>query len=255
MFNLPRIDSELKALIPPLADEEREQLEQNILSKRKCHNAIILWDGIIIDGHNRYEICVKHGIEFKVEEMSLPSREAAKVWILENQLGRRNLNDAMRIEVALMKAEMLRKMAQKKQAEAGGDKRSDKATGSLLSKGPKPPTDSIHVQKAAASDAKVGEGTFYRYMEVKDHGSPELLAGVQSGQMKIGTAHRLLAKEILKQLSRADKMYNFLAKAIPPQGLKAANPDLYNKLANLSVTLKELINRLDEGGHHDTANN
>ena len=101
MFALPQIDPELKSLIPPLSIEERIQLEQNILQARKCRDAIVLWQGIIIDGHNRYEICVKHGIEFEIIELPLPSREAAMVWILDNQLGRRNLHAAAKIELAL----------------------------------------------------------------------------------------------------------------------------------------------------------
>jgi len=61
---IPLIDKEFKAIIPPLSAEERTQLEQNILSKRKCHDAITLWQDLIIDGHHRYEICISHGIEF-----------------------------------------------------------------------------------------------------------------------------------------------------------------------------------------------
>jgi len=105
MSNL-QIDQEFKNLIPPLLEDEYRQLEQNILTKRKCENAIILWDGRIIDGHNRFYICAEHGIEFELEEMDFESREAAKLWIIENQLGRRNLTDAARIELALCKEEI-----------------------------------------------------------------------------------------------------------------------------------------------------
>ena len=238
---LPIIDPEFKGLIPSLSSEEREQLEQNIISKRKCRDAIVLWEGIIIDGHNRYEICVKHGIEFKVEELQLSSREAAKVWILENQLARRNLSKAMRIEVVMLKEELLRKIARKKQSEAGGDKKSE---GSLLSKMKQPNDEQYHVRKDIAAESGVSEGTLYSYTQVKEHGSPELLASVQSGELKINTAHRLLTKEIIKQLSRADKMYKFISEAIPPEGLQAANPEMYEKLADLAATLRELISKL-----------
>ena len=131
MLQQPTIDREFKALMPPLTDEEYAQLEQNIVSSRKCRDAIVLWNGIIIDGVNRYCICVTHGIEFKVEEMSFDSREDAKVWIIENQLGRRNLCDAARIELALCKAELLREQAKQNQSLAGGDKKRD---GSLFTK-------------------------------------------------------------------------------------------------------------------------
>ena len=65
---------------------------------------------------------------------------------MANQLGRRNLTDEMRIEVALLKADMLRKKAQKNQKEAGGDKISAKNEGTLLSKTSKPENEKVHVQ-------------------------------------------------------------------------------------------------------------
>jgi len=116
------VDKEFMKLIPPLLEEEYRQLEQNILAKGKCLNALLLWDGKIVDGHNRFYICIAHGIEFEVKEMEFESREEAKLWILENQLGRRNLTDAARIELALRKEKLLKDMARERQRCAGGDK-------------------------------------------------------------------------------------------------------------------------------------
>jgi len=248
MSVLPIIDPKFKALIPPLAPEEREQLEQNIAECRKCYDPIVLWKGTIIDGHNRFEICVKHGIEFQIEEIQLASHEDARVWILENQLSRRNLTDAARIEVALLKADMLREMAKKNQSYAGGDKKSE---GSLLSVSSKPEIEATHVQKAMAKEAGVGEEKLYSYMQIKKHGSPELLKKVQSGELKIGTAHRLLTKEILKQLTLAKKMLKFIDAAMPNEGYKAANPEIHNKLINLCAMLSQLSNKI--GDTHETA--
>lgn len=214
MYIPPTIDHDFKNLIPPLSPEEREQLEQNIVTTGKCYDAIVLWEGKIIDGHNRYEICKKHGIEFQIEELQLPSREAAMLWILENQLARRNLTDAMRIEVALMKEGVLRERARKNQSRAGGAKKSGKDSGSLCTKTTTPEAETIHFSEITAATANVGEGTLHRYLEIKQHAAPELLAQVQSGEVKIGTAHRMLTKEILKQLNRADKMYSFIRETI-----------------------------------------
>jgi len=251
---LPRTDPELKSLIPPLSAEEKAQLEHNIVSSNKCHDPIILWEGVIIDGHNRYEICIKHGIEFKIEELPLPSREAAKVWILDNQLGRRNINDAVKIELALLKAEILRKKAQENQSRAGGDKKSEE---SLLSKSSKAEMETIHVRKSTAGDAGISEGTLHNYLQIKEHGSPELLAQVQAGNIKIGTAHRMLTKEILKQLSQADKMYKFIAGAMPiladpasadtaPDTIPNITQEINTKLSQLSTQLNQLITTLEE---------
>jgi len=244
MSILPKVDPEFKALIPPLAPEEHKQLEENILKNRKCRDAIVLWDNTIIDGHNRFEICIKHGIEFELKELDLPSREAAKLWILENQLGRRNLPEAMMIEIALMKAEMLREKARKNQSLAGGDRKSEKGEESLFVKTSKPKNDVIHVHTAIAEEAGVSEKTLHRYTQIKETGNPELLAQVQSGAIKIGTAHRMLTKEIQKQLSGASKMYNFIEERVA--GSLETNPLTKETKQTLSTGLVPLYAQLDE---------
>jgi hypothetical protein len=90
------IDPEFKVLIPPLSREEKAQLEAN-LREQGCRDALVVWKGhnLLIDGHNRYEICLQHGIEFQTREIDLPSREAVRDWIIDNQLGRRNLTPEM----------------------------------------------------------------------------------------------------------------------------------------------------------------
>lgn len=94
------IDSEFQSLIPPLSDDEYERLEKSILSEG-VRNPIITWNGTIIDGHNRYHICEEHGIKCPQRERDFPSREAAKIWIIENQFGRRNLSPYDRSVLAL----------------------------------------------------------------------------------------------------------------------------------------------------------
>ena len=54
--------------------------------------------------------------------------------------------------------------------------------------------------------------TAQRYKDIKSHGSPELLNQVKNGEIKINTAHRKLGKEIIKQLNKADKIYDYLEK-------------------------------------------
>lgn len=85
-----KIDPELKALIPPLAPDEYKQLEANII-KDGCRDPLVVWNGTLIDGHNRHEICTRHGIRFDTVEMELPDRDAVMDWMDRNQLGRRNL--------------------------------------------------------------------------------------------------------------------------------------------------------------------
>lgn len=92
------VDKEFQTLIPPLTQEEYTALEESIINEG-CRDPLVIWDKIILDGHNRYSICTKQGIIFKKVEKNLDNREQAKIWILENQLGRRNLNEAQRIDV------------------------------------------------------------------------------------------------------------------------------------------------------------
>lgn len=89
------IDEGFKNLIRPLYKQEYLQLEANLLADG-CRNPITTWNGVIVDGHNRYEICTRHGIPFEVEEMEFGCREEAIAWICANQLGRRNLTEETR---------------------------------------------------------------------------------------------------------------------------------------------------------------
>ena len=94
------VDDEFQSLIPPLSYDEYERLEKSIIAEG-VRDPIITWNGTIIDGHNRYGICKKHGIGFKTTEREFESRDAAKIWIIENQFGRRNLSKYDRSVLAL----------------------------------------------------------------------------------------------------------------------------------------------------------
>lgn len=86
------IDPEFCSLISPLRTEEQEHLEANLVAEG-CRDPLVIWTEkrILLDGHNRYEICGRLGLPFDVVEVDLPNREAAADWIDANQLGRRNL--------------------------------------------------------------------------------------------------------------------------------------------------------------------
>ena len=90
-----QIDDEFKHLIRPLKRKEFLQLEQNLLADG-CRDPIVVWNDVIIDGHNRYEICTRHGIPFYTKDMEFECREAAIAWICANQLGRRNITEETR---------------------------------------------------------------------------------------------------------------------------------------------------------------
>jgi hypothetical protein len=87
-----KIDEDLLNFIPVLTDSEREQLERNILAEG-VREPLIVWqeENTLIDGHNRYEIAKKHKIDFKIITKSFLSKEDVYLWMIDNQLGRRNL--------------------------------------------------------------------------------------------------------------------------------------------------------------------
>ena len=113
------IDPELRDLIPPLSDEERGMLEDSIV-RDGCDTPLTVWNGTIVDGHNRYEICHAHGIPFGIEEKDFPDKDAAMFWMLERQLARRNLNSYQRSLIGLKYESFYRDQARKRQATLTG---------------------------------------------------------------------------------------------------------------------------------------
>ena len=86
------IDPEFASIIPPLREDEQRQLEENILADGVVINPLIVWNGVIVDGHNRYRILQQHPeIQFTTYEKEFSDRYEAIAWICKNQLGRRNL--------------------------------------------------------------------------------------------------------------------------------------------------------------------
>ena len=90
-----RIDPELRDLIPQLTEKEFNQLRENI-ERDGCRDPITAWrhngsGAVILDGHNRFEICQEIGSAFRVNYMEFAERDQAVLWMINNQLGRRNL--------------------------------------------------------------------------------------------------------------------------------------------------------------------
>ena len=169
-----RINPLFRDLIPPLSEGEFAALEASILALGRCRDTIKIWRGAIIDGHNRYAICQRHGISFDVQKMHFRSNKEAELWIVENQLGRRNLTNVMRIKLALRKEALLRGQARINRAGIQDSR-------------------PVHVRKAIAKEAGVSEQTVYKYMKVRELAPDEVLALVDAGEVNISAAHRALS--------------------------------------------------------------
>ena len=85
------IDEEFKWLLPALDAETYKLLEENIL-ENGCRDSLILWGITLIDGHNRYAICMEHDIPFNTVSKDFDTREDVLIWIITTQVARRNLS-------------------------------------------------------------------------------------------------------------------------------------------------------------------
>jgi hypothetical protein len=104
------IDKEFESLIPPLSPDEFQQLEENCV-KEGIRDALITWNGILVDGHNRFKIAAKHGLHWNEKRMEFADRDAVIAWICNNQLGRRNLHVLDREALMAKKREALERMS------------------------------------------------------------------------------------------------------------------------------------------------
>ena len=180
------IDPEFAGKIPPLTEEEYRLLEENILADGKIISPLITWNGIIVDGHNRYRILQAHPeIPYETMEMEFSDRYAVIVWICRNQLGRRNLTDEQKKFLTGKRYE-----AEKKQNQWRGNQyvSSDDEESGLGEKRP-----SQNPERTSAIIAKeIGKGERYvrdaeiyaNGVEAADEVTPGIKNEILSGKLK-----------------------------------------------------------------------
>ena len=180
------IDPEFRDLIPPLNDEELTMLEESIVANG-CESPLIVWNGVIVDGHNRHAICQKHNIPFAVTEKEFSSREDAMLWMLRNQLGRRNLNSYQRSELAL-KFEPLIASASEKRMLAGKAFNPMQNSAQGQEKGT--------TRKQIAEIAGVSHDTIKKVKKLNEAADEETKGKLRRGEMTVHKAYtELMQKE------------------------------------------------------------
>ncbi len=189
------IDSDFQSLLIPLTSDEYQLLEQSIINEG-CRDAIVLWDGIIIDGHNRYAICTKHGINYKTIEMKFANRQSAKTWIILNQLGRRNISAFLRVKYAVDYLKpLIAEKAKAKQKTDGKD-----LGGTLCQKSDK---GVIHTTKELALAAGVSHDTVHRVEKILEKAPKEVITKLSTGDISINQAYQQVRQvEKVKELKR-----------------------------------------------------
>ncbi len=177
-----RIDPEFQELISPLSLEERALLEQSILNEG-CRDALVIWQGKILDGHTRYEICKQHDIEFQVMKIDLPDRNAAKIWIIKNQLARRNLTLYQRCELAQELEPLVAKKAKKRML--AGKKLDNPVLQSEQGK----------TVEIVAKLAGVGKDTIYKAKYISDYADDKTKEDLRRGKSSINLQFTRIRKE------------------------------------------------------------
>ncbi|HEY8026831.1 MAG TPA: hypothetical protein VIF60_19985, partial [Burkholderiaceae bacterium] len=146
-----------------------------------CRDALVLWGDILIDGHNRYEICRKHGIEFKTSQNhSFESIEQVMLWMIDNQLSRRSVTDFQRGMLALRKKELLATVSQAIPAA--------KPDAAHAAAPAAPAINTKTSRKEVAQIAGVSSHTIGQIEKIQKTATPELIDAVRAGTISIGAA-------------------------------------------------------------------
>jgi len=248
-----RIDEGLRAYIDPLTDDEREALERSLLAEG-CRDALVLWGDLLVDGHNRHALCMKHGIPFETRQnTSFKSIEDVYLWMIENHLGRRSVSDFQRGVLALRKKEILQ--ARTASAPTPDDPPWDEDSGEP------PPLPAAVVsqalsRQALARAARISSNTLGQIEKIQKAAAPELVRAVKDGAISINAAAAVSTlpperqaaavaggRKELQQAAREVRQ----AKAPPP---REAVPDIpIENIADLPAEvarLRELLTRLTD---------
>ena len=180
-----KINEALENVMPPLQEMELSLLTQS-LHNEGCRDPLVVWKetGELVDGHNRYRICWKNSIPFEYVEQSFETEAQAKMWIIRNQLARRNVPDFVRCELVLPLEAELKAEAKERQG-----KRTDLKNivpNLEQSKKPKRTMDQL------AEMAGVSKGTFDTARKIAASADEETKEKLRSGDLSIHGAYTAL---------------------------------------------------------------
>ncbi len=210
-----QIHDEFSELIPPLTPEEYKGLEDSI-KKEGCRVAIDIWNSTIVDGHNRYAICKEHNIVFKTNTIIFEDENQATVWIINNQLQRRNLNAYQRTVLALKLESALKEEAKKRQSKAGelyGELHPKKELVHNSAQAPtKPKPDKT--REAVAKVAGISHGTVDKVKKIQEKATDEQKENLKTGKDSVNKVHNDIVKEERVE-KRKQRDLDFTATPLP----------------------------------------
>lgn len=204
------VKEDLKAYIDPLTPDEYAALERSILAEG-CRDALVIWGDLLIDGHNRYSICKKHGLPFStVQAHQFRTIEDVHLWMIDQHLGRRSISDFQRGVLALRKRDILetRLKTAPTESTAGAlahpaddppfDMGDDDSSTPTTASADAAPASSIAIAPAETQLLKSREAlakaagissTQVRMIEaIQSQAAPEVVAAVKAGDITLSTA-------------------------------------------------------------------
>lgn len=196
------IDNEFRELVRPLLKDEYLTLESNLLADG-CRDPITVWNGVIVDGHNRYEICTRHHIPFSTVTHDFSSREEAIAWICANQLGRRNISEETRKYLIGKRYEAEKIISYRKNSKGANQYTPEPDEENLpyetydstqRSKQVQPATDPLRTSERLAAEYHLAHGTVEKYgtyskaLDKIAQKDPSMMPRILSGRYKI--SHR-----------------------------------------------------------------
>lgn len=199
-----KIDPELRDLLPPLTDDEYKQLEKNIVENGFDRNFPIMeWHGYVVDGHNRYKICKDNNItDYVIGTLAYETKEEVMEWMLDIQLGRRNLSPIQRIAIAEKYRNIYEAQAQIRLEEGrrkGGKSSPNNSTPKMVDTCEDKKRSENETNAKLAKIANVGKETYRQAKRILDSNNEDLKQRVKSGETSISAGYKELIGKNEKQ--------------------------------------------------------
>ncbi len=195
------VNEALKAYIEPLTPDEHEALERSLLAEG-CRDALVLWGDVLVDGHNRYGICQKHGIPFQtVQNPRFQSMEDVHLWMIDQHLGRRSLSDFQRGVLALRKRDLVAERRARQSVPEPAVVATDAAPSPVPA--PMTPDDALATREALAKAARISSHQVQLIEKIQKQGAPELVNAVKAGMVSLNAAAAVASLPVEEQVSVA----------------------------------------------------
>jgi DNA-directed RNA polymerase subunit F len=217
-----KIDPEFRNLITPLDPGTRKDLRVS-LQKEGCRDGLVICklddQYVLLDGHNRYDICKELGIPFETTEITVSNRTEAKIWIIKNQRSRRNLDESQRAMLAITLEALYAEDAKNRQGTRTDlGKKFDKS-------------EAGHSAQKAADDMGVSHQTVSFAKKVVKKGIPELAGLVRSGIVAVSAGAKATSLSAESQQMVVEKVEEMVKDG---------------KRANIAAIIRELFPKTSE---------